>query len=155
MPRVVGGEPREVPAAGDLDDRVRRRASERLLRREVDPERTPAPAEDQDDRWLAGPRSRSASSREALKISALVGIPTHTAFLSRRVGSGERRQSLCREAAGEAIDAPWDGVLLVQERRHAERPCRDHGRRARVAPDPENGSGRRSLYYASTVDDGF
>jgi hypothetical protein len=34
------------------------------------------------------PRSRRASSRDASKISVLVGIPTHTAFPSRRAASG-------------------------------------------------------------------
>src|SRR5215216_592811 len=46
VPRVVRREPREIPAARDLDDRIRRRTPERLRRREVDPERTPAPTED-------------------------------------------------------------------------------------------------------------
>jgi hypothetical protein len=34
------------------------------------------------------PRSRRASSLDASKISVLVGIPTHTAFPSRLVASG-------------------------------------------------------------------
>ena len=42
----------------------------------------------------------------------------------------------------------------MQERGHAERPGRNHRRRARVASDAENGQRPQSLYYACTTDDG-
>jgi hypothetical protein len=42
----------------------------------------------------------------------------------------------------------------MQECGHAERPGRNHRRRARVASHAENGQRPQPLYYACTADDG-
>src|SRR5215203_3158784 len=63
----------------------------------------------------------------------------------------KRHERLRRKAARDAVQASWNGVLLVQKRRDAESAGGHHGGRARISPDPENGPRLQFLYYVYTT----
>ncbi len=66
---------------------------------------------------------RHPDPRERLRCSPAAGNVTNASRVKR---------------LAEAVDPARHGVLLVQKRRYAQRPRRDHRRRARVTPHPEN-----------------
>ena len=66
----------------------------------------------------------------------------------------ESHERLRGKAAGHSVQTARDGVLLVQEGRHAESTRGHYSGRARVAPDPEHSLGSQFFYYAFTGEDG-